>query len=219
MSVRKFSGFDSTGSDTVGAPEVSAARVKKEPRFFSEGLHTVKIASVEDKGDVSTDSSWSRLWVKLEGTGEKTTYTGVMLPTESLLFKGEANSYVAQTFLSFVKALGYSTDPRTLPDTLNKLFGKEDALVGKELQVQIGYKGNHLVLKDKKLHLVQKYGRPILKDGEPAVFSEREEAKEWAVANKIELQSFPEVVAFVPAEKLTTSAPTKRAESNNRAAF
>lgn len=217
---RKFAGFSAEGSDSVTTPDTLVAKVKREPRFFSEGLHTVKIVSVDEKGPVSTDNSWERLWVKVEGTGERSTYTGISFPTESLMFKGEPNSYMAQQFLALVKALGYSTSPSELPGVMAKLFSDTSKLVGLELQVQVGYKGNHLVLQDKKLHVVQKYGnRPVLKDGQPAVFSEREEAYEWAASSKLEIQKFPEIVAFVASTTHKSVAPIKRAETGKAAAF
>ncbi len=218
MSVRKFSGFDSSAASEVTALK-SQTSVKKEPKFFVPGLHTVKIVSVEEKGPVSTDSSWERLWIKLEGTGGKSTYMGLSLPTESLLFKGEANSYPAQQFLAFVQALGYEATPKTLGGVLTKLFSDTSALEGLELQVQVGYNKSHLVMKDSKFHVMQKYGnKPVLKDGEAAIFSEREEAIEWGKSVKLEIQRFPEVVACVAAETLKAPVVAKKA-SDTRAAF
>jgi hypothetical protein len=215
---RKFSGFNASGSDEVTNPEASVAKIKKEPKFFSVGLHTVKIASVDEKGEVASDSSWERLWLRLEGTGEKSTFTGVAFPTESLLFKGEANSYPAQLFLQFVQALGYSTTPSALPGVMAKLFSDTSKLVGLELQVQVGYKKSHIVVQDKKLHIMQKYGnKPVLKDGQPAVFNEREEAHQWAESVKLDLQKFPEVVAFIPAETKKTVTTVVKSESNRKA--
>jgi len=215
---RKFSGFNASGSDEVTNPEASVAKIKKEPKFFAVGIHTVKIASVDEKGEVASDSAWERLWLKLEGTGEKSTFTGVAFPTESLLFKGEANSYPAQLFLQFVQALGYSTTPSALPGVMAKLFSDTSKLVGLELQVQVGYKKSHIVVQDKKLHIMQKYGnKPVLKDGQPAVFNEREEAHSWAESVKLDLQKFPEVVAFIPAETKKTVTTVVKSESNRKA--
>lgn len=218
-SPRKFAGFDASGSDEVTNPVANVAKIKKEPRFFAPGLHTVKIVGVDEKGDVASDESWTRLWLKLEGTGEKSTFTGVAFPTESLLFKGEANSYMAQLFLQFVQALGYSTTPSALPGVMAKLFSDTSKLTGLELQVQVGYKKPHLVMQDKKFHVMQKYGnKPVLKDGQPAVFTEREEAHQWAESVKLDLQKFPEVVAFIPAETKKTVVPASQ-EASKRKAF
>lgn len=213
---RKFQGFSAEGVDEVKSTQ-QVSTGKKEPKFFSPGLHTVSIESVTDKGPVSSDDTWVTLNLKLSGTGGKSTYTNLLVPTASLLFKGQANSYPAQLLLAFIKSLGYSTDKKVLPSVMSQLFSDEQKLVGKEIQVKIGYTGNHLEAKDGKLALVQKYGRPVLMDGEPAMFSEREAAHQWAEANGLKLQKFAEVVGFEPAEKLVAPVTVTKAASSGKA--
>lgn len=215
---RKFQGFNAAGSEDVTTPEANVAKIKKEPRFFSVGIHTVKITEVKETGPNQNEPTWEKLWLKVEGTGEKSTFCGVSFPTESLLYKGEANSYPAQLFLQFVQALGYSTTASALPGVMAKLFSDTSKLYGLELQVQVGYKKSHLVMQDKKFHVMQKYGnKPVLKDGQPAIFAEREEAHQWAESVKHDLQKFPEVVAFIPAETKKTVAPASSTSSNRKA--
>lgn len=217
--VRRFAGFSSEGLEEVSAPKVSAGGEKKESRVFAAGLHTVKIVEVTEKGPVSTDPTWETLNLKLEGTGGKTTYTNVMFPLENLLFKGAPNSFPAQQFLAFVKSLGHETSPKTLGTVLGKLFSDTSKLVGQELQVKMGYKGNHVVMEGNKFQLVQKYGRKILKDGEPALFSERDEALEWAKSAGLEVERFTSVVGYEPATEVKPSVVVNKASTGKSAAF
>lgn len=214
---RKFSGFDSSAADEVVIAKSSVQG--KTSKVFSPGLHTVKIVSVEEKGPVKGDSTWERLWMKLEGTGGKTISVGVQYPTESLLYAGEANKYPAQQFLSLVQALGYDSSSKNLPAVLTKLFSEpSEALLDLEIQVNIGYTTNHVVSKDGRFTLVQKYGRPMTNDGETLTFETREAAEQWCADNGKEFAKFPEVLGFQAAEELHTLAvPTKTASPAKRA--
>lgn len=216
---KRFQGFDATSADEVVVPKTNVQG--KQSKVFSPGLHTVKITSVEEKGPVKGDNSWERLWIKLEGTGDKSTMTGLQYPTESLLYAGEANKYPAQQFISLVQALGYDRSAKNLPAVLGKLFSEpSEALLDLELQVNIGYTKNHVLPKDGRFALVQKYGRPMTNDGEELVFDTREAAESWCQENGKEFAKFPEVIGFVPADELRTVAvPTKVASAGAKKAF
>lgn len=217
---RKFSGFDSAAAEEVVVAK-SSTQGNKASKVFSPGLHTVKIVSVDEKGPVKGDSTWERLWLRLEGTGGKSISTGVQYPTESMLYAGEANKYPAQQFVALVQALGYDTSAKNIPAVLSKLFSEpSEALLDLELQVNIGYTTNHLVPKDGRFALVQKYGRPVTVDGEEMLFDTREAAEQWCQENDKQFAKFPEVLGFVPAEELRMVAvPTKTATASAKKAF
>jgi hypothetical protein len=218
MGTRKFTGFEASGAEEV---TVATSTVQgKQSKVFSPGLHTVKIVSVEEKGPVKGDATWERLWIGLEGTGGKSISTGVQYPTESLLYAGEANKYPAQQFISLVQALGYNSSSKSLPSVLAKLFSEpSEALVGLELQVNIGYKTNHALPKNGRFALVQKYGRAMTNDGEELVFDTREAAQSWCEENGKEFTKFPEVTSFMPAEELRTVAVPAKAAAPAKKAF
>lgn len=214
---KRFAGFDATTADEV---QVAKSSVQgKQSKVFSPGLHTVKIVSVDEKGPVSGDNTWERLWVKLEGTGGKTISCGMQYPTESLMYAGEANKYPAQQFISLVQALGYDSSSKNLGAVLTKLFSEPaEALLDLELQVNIGYKTNHVVAKDGRFLLVQKYGKPVTVDGEELTFDSRDAAENWCKENGKTFERFPEVLGFEPAAELRTVAvPTKAAAPTKRA--
>jgi hypothetical protein len=215
----KFKGFSVEGAEEVTVASNSVQG--KTSKVFSPGLHTVRIRSVQEKGAVQSDSTWQRLWITLEGTAGKTISTGVSYPTESLMFAGEANKYPAQQFIALVQALGYDSGSKNLPAVLAKLFSEPaEALLDLELQVNIGYKGNHVVPSNGKFLLVQKYGRPMTEDGEELVFDSRDAAEQWCKDNGKEYHKFPEVLGFVPAEELSMIAvPTKAASAPSKKAF
>lgn len=194
-----FKGFDSSSADTVE----TKSSVKKVSKVFAPGLHTVKITNVEEKGEVSSDSTWQRLWITYEGTGGKVISGNLLYPTDSLRYKGEENSFPAQQFLGFVQAIGLVANSKTLLTVLTRLFSEpSETLLGKELQVSIGYTANHVKPEGNQFALLQRYGRAVTVDGVEQKFNTREAAAAYCQENGLKFASFPDVTEFMKADNL-----------------
>jgi hypothetical protein len=196
---QSFKGFDASAADAV-QPKSS---VKKVSKVFAPGLHTVKITNVEEKGAVPNDSTWQRLWITYEGTGGKVISGNLLYPTESMSYNGQENSFPAQQFLGFVQAIGLVANGKTLQTVLTRLFSEpSEALLGKELQVSIGYTANHVKPEGNQFSLFQKYGRAVTVDGVEQKFNTREAAAAYCQENGLKFVSFPDITEFIKAENL-----------------
>jgi hypothetical protein len=126
-------------------------------RYMDQGVHAVKIIEAvwhEGKETKSTacaaDPTWHNLKVIYEnGSGE--TYTQYLqVPTSKLTFtsvskKGKVmeSAFMFVKFRSFCAGLGElaSPDAALMTKLMKKLFAKPEKLVGKELEITLGYKG------------------------------------------------------------------------------
>lgn len=198
---RKFGGFK-VSEDQLAVAEKQPAekkKEKKEVKFFLPGEHEVEISLLQEKDAVKSDSTWINYWLEVTGTGEKRTGVNMSVPTESLSFNGKDDNYPKTKLLQLLSALGYNVTTKNLASILENTFGKPEKMVGRRLRITVGYDGTHLMPKAGKFNLVSRWGR-ALKDkasGEELSFSDRAAAELYCESNKIKLQKFPVITAFV----------------------
>jgi hypothetical protein len=198
---RKFGGFKVSDSQLAVAEKQSTEKKKekKEVKFFLPGEHEVEISLVQEKDAVKSDPSWINYWMEVTGTGEKRTGVNVSVPTESLSFNGKDENYPKTKLLQLLGALGYNVTSKNLASILESTFGKPEKMVSRRLRITVGYDGAHLLPKGGKFNLVSRWGR-ALKDkasGEELSFGDRAAAELYCESNKIKLQKFPVITAFV----------------------
>ena len=209
---RKFGGFKVSAEQLAVAEkqEKTQKREKKEVKFFLPGQHEVEISLLQEKDAVKSDPSWINYWMEVTGTGEKRTGVNISVPTESLSFNGKDDNYPKTKLLSLLSALGYDVNPRNLASILEQTFGKPERMVGRRLNITVGYDGVHLMPSAGKFNLVSRWGRPR-KDkatGEALSFGDRSAAELYCETNQIKLQKFPVVTGFVANEASDESEET-----------
>jgi hypothetical protein len=210
---RKFGGFKVSDSQLAVAEKTTTTtekkREKKEVKFFLPGEHEVEISVLDEKDAVKSDNTWINYWLEVTGTGEKRTGVNISVPTESLAFNGKEDNYPKTKLLQLLTALGYNVTSKNLGSILENTFGKPEKLVGRRLRITVGYDGAHLLPKNGKFNLVSRWGR-AMKDktsGEELSFSDRAAAELYCESNKIKLQKFPVITAFVAPRVEETEEP------------
>lgn len=188
---KKFAGFS-----TEGATEVAERGAKKEVRFFLPGIHTVQISAVEEKGAVESDDTWQKLSLLVEA-GNKKTYTLICYPTESLEFKGKLDNALRSRLVRFGQALGLDMSLSNIKGALIAMFSDVENLVGRELQVVVGYNNPHLRPNSNGFALFNARGESMGQE-----FSTREEAQAWAKDNNMRIQGYPEILDYIAADNL-----------------
>lgn len=202
---RKFGGFKVSAEQLAVAEKQersSQKREKKEVKFFLPGQHEVEISLLQEKDPVKSDPTWINYWMEVTGTGEKRTGVNISVPTESLSFNGKDDNYPKTKLLQLLNALGYEVNTRNLASILEQTFGKPERMVGRRLNITVGYDGVHLMPSAGKFNLVSRWGRP-LKDkvtGEAISFGDRSAAELYCETSQIKLQKFPVITGFVLAE-------------------
>lgn len=199
---RKFGGFKVSAEQLAVAEKTEKStqkREKKEVKFFLPGQHEVEISLLQEKNPVASDSTWINYWLEVTGTGEKRTGVNVSVPTESLSFNGKDDNYPKTKLLQLLTALGYEVNPKNLASILEQTFGKPERMVGRRMNIEVGYDGVHLIPSSGKFNLVSRWGRP-LKDkvtGEPLSFADRSAAELYCESNQVKLQKFPVITSFI----------------------
>ena len=185
-------------------------------KTFKPGKHEVTIQSSEFMGIVESDDTWARYRVIFEGAGGKTIRDTIMVPLKDITsFKkadGKTSNFPGRKCKQFLEAVGAEVTIKTLGDVLKTYFGKDNALVGLNLCVDVAYQGNHVkylgknAAGDMQLGLVNRKGERI--DGTPT-FGSYDEANKYAEDNSVVIKRFPDVDSYS-----VSSTPNKRPKAD-----
>jgi hypothetical protein len=196
---------------TSPAPQTDFNKAKAESKVFSPGLHEVKITEVTNHGPSKQDPSWLYLTLKsVDVSGIKKLPLSLMVPTQSLVCAKDDKGINEAKLRSFLRALGLSVEtPAEFLRAIKNTFEAESKLVGKTLQVQLGYKSWHTGWdrEAKKVTLVDRNGES-LKDTQGGLihFDGRDDAEAYARENGMKFNSFVEVERYIAKEKSASKA-------------
>lgn len=183
-----------------------AAKARSESKVFAPGLHEVKITEIKNLGPSKQDPSWLFFTLKAtDVTGNKTLPMSLMVPTGSLVCAKDEKGINESKLRGFLNAIGLATDtPAEFKRAIISTFETESKLVGKTLQVQLGFKASHSGWdrEAKKNTLLDRNGE-ALKDSFGALvhFDSREDVEAYAKDNGIRYNNFVEVEKYVPRQK------------------
>lgn len=201
-SLPKFD-FSSMQLDDSGLDEMIAADKKANKQFFKPGNHEVKVKGLEYKGTVESDPTWHKYRVVYEGTFNKEISDLVMIPSKDVVMvtkDGEKSTYPFRKLKDQMAAVGVDLKLANLGATLDKYFGKEQALVGKDLRFEVAYAGPHVkyVGKDQagngQYQVVSRREEAILE----TIFSDYASANEAAEKEGLQLKRFVDIVKYLP---------------------
>lgn len=187
---------------------------KGESKYFRPGKHEVQVVSATYQGQAS-DDTWAKWLVKFQGAGDKETSDLIFVPTTKLTYrdkKGNENAFAVKRLKEFLEALGAEFSVKTLGDTLSVYFGKEDAIKGLNVAVNMGYPGTHIAYLGKNEDGSKRYGLAY-RSGDPMEKSPTFDSFDAAVAyceeKKIEVKRFIEILKYEP-----SSTGNKKPDSN-----
>jgi hypothetical protein len=127
-------------------------------KFMDQGVHNVKITSAgwhvgkTSNTTACKDPTWHNLKLVYVNSAGQTYNHYLQVPTQKLTFttntqKGPKESaYMFVKFRSFFAGIGelVTTDRKDLNKLVKKYLNKPGSLVGKELEITLGYKGCYL---------------------------------------------------------------------------
>lgn len=187
---------------------------KEQGKHFRPGNYQSEITSSKYLGQAS-DETWAKWVVKYQGAGDKETSDMIFVPSTKLTYltsKGKEDTFAIAKLKNFVEALGGEFTVGTLADTLSVYFGKEDALVGQHIGLQMGYPGTHVTYLGKseeggkRLGLAFRSGDAVPNTPE---FADYDAAHAYCADKKIDVKRFVEVLKY---EKSVTA--NKKTDSN-----
>lgn len=142
MSVIKFN----VGSKpTMTEAEVNASKTDGSKFLNDPGTFEMVIKAVEYKNASEKDTAWLGVNLTLEVNGKSLKYY-LMIPTEcrnSFLFGVDKQTFAIDKLRNFFRGLGLVFDFENGMEQVASLFGDVNRLVGKKLNVRLGYEGPH----------------------------------------------------------------------------
>lgn len=168
----------------------------KVPKSFAPGNYKLAIKEATLHGVSQKDNTWVTFKLVLGAIDGRTINHYVMVPTERPEFNpGSKNPYFLFTkFQEFMASMGEATDLKKIKLSL---FEKPEKLVGRELDLDIGYEGYHLVREGDAFKVVDRYGKDVKSsDGSIATYVDRDSAIVGAAELGIDVKRFPSVVKF-----------------------
>jgi hypothetical protein len=206
--MKAFNFANSTIKSTEDYQALVGTQKKSTSKVFAPGLHEVTIGEVKVMGDAK-DPSWSKISLTLKGPGEKTIRDMVLVPSTDLMFKGDGKPTPVpfKTLKNFVDGLGTELTVENAGGILSTLFSNVNSLVGLNIKVKIGYKGNHISYAGKDAQGQASYNvtlsnGSLLSDasGNTLSFADRNAAEAHLNANGIKYESFPSVLSYSKSE-------------------
>lgn len=172
---------------------------KSSPKFFGPGRYKLMIKEAAFHAMGKKDSTWAVYKVTLgEEKGERTIRHFVLVPTKSLKY-GDSKRPLSVFFMfaDFMAAIGEDvrSDVSVVPKVATKYFTNPTKLVGKEIELEIGYNGQHISYKDGQYFIATADGHPI----DDARYENRDDARAAAARANLMLQDFPEIMHLFPA--------------------
>jgi hypothetical protein len=165
--------------------------------YFRVGKYETVIKSSAYKGLSTTDSTWGKVQVELEGAAGQTIRTTILVPFSDISkFKdrnGKNTQLPGQKLLQFVSALGETLNPKDLEATMTRLFGKDNALQGLNVAIETEYRGNYVQRQGDSIRILDKSGVPLV--GVPE-FADYADANKYAADKQIALKGFVDIKNF-----------------------
>jgi hypothetical protein len=166
--------------------------------------------SVKFSKDNDKCPSWKDFEFEFGEVGGRKIKHWISIPTNNLKMEHPdiKNPLLALVrFEKFLNALGenMTLDAAKLSKLMKRLFSKPETLVGKPINLTIGYYGRHLAYLGKNDAGENQYqiqlpdGKPVT----PTIFTDKKEAEAKAAQLNIQLQGFTKVLKFHPPEGFT----------------
>ena len=180
------------------------------PRFFEPGNYDLEIVGVKFSKDNQWCPSWKDFEFEFGEVGGRKIKHWISVPTNNLKIEHPdvKNPLLALVkFERFLNALGenMTLDAAKLGKLMKRLFGKVEGLIGKPINITVGYTGKHLAYLGKSEAGANQYqiqlpdGKPVV----PTIFADRKEAEAKAAQMSMQLQGFAKVTKFHPPEGFT----------------
>jgi hypothetical protein len=170
-------------------------------KFMDRGVHSVKIIEAgwhEGKDSKSTacasDPTWHNLKVVYENGSGETYNHYLQIPTSKLTFtittkKGKVmeSAFMFVKFRAFCAGLGElaTPDAKVMSSLIKKFFVKPEKLVGKEMEITLGYRGCYLLYlegsgEDATYSIMNKDGTIL----DPGPYKKKEAATQAAIKHQ-----------------------------------
>lgn len=203
MEMPKFNFSDDLGL-TEADLENKTNSDRKPPKIFKPGNYQLKIVHAEYTGPANNDPTWYKVRLELGGIDTRTIRETILVPTTKLTYNEEGSKspqFLFIKFRQFLRALGEDApvNKSALNKVVPKYFANLKSLVGKVVDLDIGYSGHHINYEGSSYVIVNNKGELFKDDtGEIPTFPNRDAAMAEAASYGFEIQAFPRVLKFNP---------------------
>lgn len=177
--------------------------------------------NVEYRGTLDKDPKWGKFSLTLAPAGSKLNAEGKVVDdkgqradsifhllcvplTSNNLYADETAPRMADRFSKFMNGLGVACEVYDYRTAVQSSFGNPKALVGKKINVYVGYEKDHIGFTDGKYFVADRKGNPHKFEGNS--FEDREQAEGKALA--MEIDTDKAFLRVLKVKSATVSAPT-----------
>jgi hypothetical protein len=187
--------------------EFKAAEEKKTytPKFFEPGNYKLKITAAEFNKISETDPTWFSVKITFSDASGRTIRHFLSVPTSKIRFnegKSKYPTFMFSQFKQFMAALGEEvTVNKESLRAIPKYFKDCSVLVGKVVDVDIGYKGPYVKYISKDEYQIIERDGPMKEGDSIATFPTRDAAEAEAAARDLKITKFVDILKFNASEK------------------
>lgn len=195
--------------DIKSEEELAAAQQKEQGgNRLRPGLHHVTVTDVKSHGPSQKDKTWMQLEFVLTGADDKTANPRILVPFKKLKYGEKGTTFPLVKFREFMAGFGVEFKVEDTLAVVQEWFSKvKKSFIGKELEIEIGFRKAHAQYIDKDedgnsiWHLIDKEGKTIVDDsGEALVFPKREAVQAYAGDNNIPFAAFSDILKYSPVD-------------------
>ncbi len=183
------------------------AKASQGGKFFKPGNYDLKIITAALHGNSKGDETWLVYLLELGGIDDRKIKYFLSAPTTSIRYNkpGIKDPLVLTYKLrQFLSSLGEDNSIEVLGSTLKNLFEDPSVLVGRVLNVDIGYTDYYIDrIEDGQFKIFEKSGKEFRPNGQDAmIYPDKDSAIADAANYKVLIdpkKSYPQVLKFNPA--------------------
>lgn len=194
----RFNFSKSSIKSTADLDKALEAESGTADKYFKPGKYEVKVIAAVHQGPSKNNPTWQKFLLTLKGASKATTTYQIAVPFETIEYKtatGKNPLFMYTKLVKLMAGLGVTLTPESLEKVLPEYFTNvEKALVGRQLSIEVGYRGNFIKYmgkngEGKTQYQIQLSNGTVL----PDVFADFKAAEAFAVSKSIEVSKFVEV--------------------------
>jgi hypothetical protein len=179
-------------------------RLQEKDKFFKEGIYDAIISEAVESKQPSKDPRWKSINLTLEASGDKKTYATIEVPLEDTdyIVNGKNWFFKFNDFRAFAVGIGMQDDDDMLAFITNRILDMPK-LKGQPVKIKMGWqKGVHpKYVNENTFHLVDEKDAPLLADGNPMKFPNRDACEVYAKQKNLIYRAWVRPISFIEPEK------------------
>ncbi len=186
----------------------------KPKKFFDQGNYDLKIITSEYHKPMDKEPTWFGVKLKLGGIDERVVYSYLIVPTSKIKYGNSKHpTFMYAKFKEFMASIGeeVTIESGVLSAIVPKYFKDCSKLIGKVVNVDLGYEGAYVQYNDQESYSVIDAKGELMKgdNGEIADYADRQSAEADAAKRGYTITPFVSVLKYNSGKKVEDDVNTE----------